>query len=134
MDGRIRIGHYRSAITEAVTALEVAVFRFAGNTNADRAFAPHMAHRLALSSLKSQVDHLGLSATINYLLPTILHEELLPASVISECQFAISRRQNIVHNGQRSVSENDARRAVSGVRACCQVLEKVTNIPAEGAP
>lgn len=129
----LSIGHYRSAITEAVTALEVAVFRFAGNYNADRAFAPHMAQRLALSSLKSQVDHLGLSATVNYLLPAILPEELLPASVISECQFALSRRQTIVHNGQRNVPENDARRAVSGIRICCQVLEKVTDIPAEEA-
>jgi hypothetical protein len=125
----LSIGHYRSAITEAVTALEVAIFRFAGNCNADRAFSPHMAQRLALSSLRSQVDHLGLSATVNYLLPAILPEELLPASVISECQFALSRRQTIVHNGQRNVPEGDARRAVSGIRACCQILEKVTDIP-----
>lgn len=128
----LSIGHYRSAITEAVTALEVAIFRFAGNCNADKAFAPHMAQRLALGSLKSQVDHLGLSATVNYLLPTVLPEELLPASVISECQFAISRRQTIVHNGQRNVPESDARRAVSAIRACCQLLEKVTDVPAEG--
>jgi hypothetical protein len=122
----LSIGHYRSAITEAVTALEVAVNRFAENPNVDRTFAPHLAGRLALSSLKSQVEKLGLSASMNYLLPTILSEELLPASVIAECQSAITRRQNIVHNGQRSVSEDDARRAVCGIRVCCDLLEKVT--------
>lgn len=130
----LSIGHYRSAITEAVTALEVAVFQFSSNVNADAAFAPHMSQRLALSSLKSQVQHLGLSATVNYLLPTILPETLLPGSVISECQFALNRRQNIVHNGQRNIEENDARRAVSGVRACCEILEKLTVTPADGVP
>lgn len=126
----LSIGHYRSAITEAVTALEVAVFKFASDCNADRAFAPHMAQRLGLSSLKSQVEHLGLSATVNYLLPTIFPESLLPASVISECQSALSRRQNIVHNGQRSVQEGDAKRAVSSIRACCEILEQMTDVPA----
>lgn len=130
----LSIGHYRSAITEAVTALEVAVFGFANDCNADKAFAPHMAERLALRSLKSQVEHLGLSATVNYLLPTILPETLLPASVISECQSALSRRQNIVHNGQRSVHGNDAKCAVSSIRACCEILEKVTVTPSEGVP
>jgi hypothetical protein len=130
----LSIGHYRSAITEAVTALEVAVFEFANDCNADRAFAPHMAQRLALSSLKSQIEHLGLSATVNYLLPTILPEALLPSSVISECQSTLSRRQNIVHNGQRSVHESDARRAVSGIRACCEMLENVAVTPSEAAP
>lgn len=123
----ISIGHYRSAITEAVTALEVAVFKFASDCNADKAFAPHMAQRLALSSLKSQVEHLGLSATVNYLLPTILPEALLPASVISGCQFALSRRQNIVHNGQRSVQEGDAEFALSSIRTCCEILDRVTD-------
>lgn len=120
-------GHYRSAITEAVTALELAVNSFARNPNAERAFASNMAQRLSLNSLQSQVKHFGLSGSINYLLPSILSESLLPSSVISDCQFAIFHRQNIVHNGQRSISEIDARRAVSGVRQCCEILDDITN-------
>ena len=128
----LSIGHYRSAITEAVTALEVAIFKFCNDCNANKAFAPKMAKRLGVMSLKSQVEHLGLSATVNYLLPTILPEELLPASVILECQSALGRRQNIVHNGQRSVQETDAKRAVLSIRACCEVLDTLTRAQVKG--
>lgn len=126
----LSVGHYRSAITEAVTALEVSVFEFASHCNAEKAFGPYMARRLAVNSLKAQVKHLGLSATVNYLLPTILPEKLLPASVISECQSALTLRQNIVHNGQRDIKEGHANSAISGIRACCEALEKVTYAPA----
>jgi len=126
-------GHYRSAITEAFTALEVAVSDFANDCNADKAFAPHMAKRLALNSLKSQVKHLGISATVNYLLPTILPETLLPTSTISECDAALELRNNIVHNGQRNVQEADAKRAVGSIRTCCEILETLTAVPAESS-
>lgn len=90
-------GHTRSALTEAVTALEVALYDFARHPNAERAFAPLLAQRINVASLKNQIKHMGLTASINYLLPTILPESDLPHDVITGCQMAIAQRQNVVH-------------------------------------
>ncbi len=122
----LNIDHYRSAITEAVTALEVAVSSFAKNCNTEKTFAPDLAQRLSLNNLKSQIKHLGFSATVNYLLPIILSEELLPTSVLTGCQSALNLRQNIVHNGQRNIQEKDACAAIFNIKKCCEVLEKLT--------
>ena len=121
------MGHCRSAISEAVTALEVAVHNFSRNPNAEKTFAGHLAERLALRTLHSQVERLGLSATIGYLLPTIVPEHTLPTTILSACQSALSERQNIVHNGKRNVDETTARRAITSIRACCSILESLTD-------
>lgn len=122
----LKAGHRRSALTEAVTALEIAVFRFSRSPRAEARFSSDMADRLGLSTLASQVSHLGLSASVKYLLPTILSEEILPASILSLCQDALTQRQNVVHNGQRDVNEDFVRRAIAAIRAFCDILDSVT--------
>lgn len=122
----LHFGHCRSAVTEAVTALEVAIFSFSRAPNAEAAFGSKMADRLALSTLQSQVQHLGLSTTIGYLLPTIIPESLLSAEVLKGCQAALTQRQNVVHNGQRNVKDAVAKKAIADIRACCTALETMT--------
>ena len=122
----LRAGHCRSALTEAVTAVEIVVFRFSRSPKPDGEFGKHMAGRLALPTLYSQVSHLGLSATVRYLLPTILPEHILPVAILSVCQEALTQRQNVVHNGQRDVDESFALRAISSIRKFCSILDSLT--------
>lgn len=122
----LSFGHYRSAITEAVTALEVAIFDFSRAPNAEAIFGFKMADRLALHTLQSQIQHLGLSATIRYLLPIIIPECVLSTELLKSCQDAITQRQNVVHNGQRNLKKAIAKKAIADIRACCTVLETVT--------
>lgn len=117
-------GHRRSALTEAITALEVAVSRFSRNPNADSKFGPRFAERLSLRSLKGQVSRLGLTATLSYLFPLIFSEDQLPTEVLRPCQEAITQRQNVVHQGQRDVDEEKLNLYLRSIRQMCSILDK----------
>lgn len=119
-------GQRRSAITEAVTALEFCLYQFGRSPDADKAFATCIKDRIGSMSLKSQIEHFGLTGSIRYLLPLILSEEIMPISILKECEEAILHRQNIAHNGQRDIQESIARKAISNIRKCCDILEKLT--------
>ena len=116
------IGHTRSALTELVTALEVAVADFARHPNAERAFGRVSAQRMKVDSLKGWIDRLGLSGTVNYLLPTIFTEETLPTDLLRTCQEAIQVRQNVVHNAQRRVKKHKLAVYITAVRDTCRLL------------
>ena len=58
----ISIDHTRSALTEAITALEVAVHEFARR---NMTLGTVLATRIATESLEAQVKHIGFSGTIN---------------------------------------------------------------------
>jgi hypothetical protein len=124
-------GQNRSALTEATTALEVALYAFAKNPNAESAFGPYLAKRLNVSSLQNQVEHVGLTGSINYLIPTILPEWVLPQHVIEGCQAAIAQRQNVVHQGQREVEAGFLKASLNAIRAMCETLESLTTAEAE---
>lgn len=115
-------GHLRSAITEAVTALEVALYAFGKSPIA----TIHASNRLSTMPLERQISHLGVSGSIHYLLPLILSEETLPLSILHECQKAITLRQNIVHQGQRRIEEASVNEALVNIAKCCEILESLT--------
>jgi hypothetical protein len=119
-------GHRRSALTEAITALEIALYAFARSANANSAFGGIMAERLATPTLIGQVNHFGLSGSFGYLLPLILSEKILPTNILKDCQLAITQRQNVVHNGQRDVDKKILQKCLSSIRYCCEVLESLT--------
>lgn len=119
-------GHGRSALAEAVTALEITLFAFAKNPAADRAFGPTLAQRLGVQTLSNQVKHMGLSGSIRYLLPILFDESDLPQTVLEGCQEAISQRQNVVHNGQSAVDEGTLRRCLVAIRSMCEFLDGMT--------
>lgn len=118
--------HYRAALTEAVTALEVAISSFASAPLSTEAFGSILAERLGVASLKNQVSHLGLSGTVNFLLPIIFSEEILPASVLIACQSAVRQRQTVVHQGQRDVNSSFANASVSAIRTLCEILRSLS--------
>lgn len=116
-------GHTRSALTEAVTALEVAVSQFSRQPRAEQAFGSVYADRLGLSSLENQVSRLGLSATVNYLLPLLFTEEQIPTETLRTCKSAVARRQMVVHQGQRDVREDELHSFLIAIRQLCSVLD-----------
>jgi hypothetical protein len=115
----------RSALTEAVTALEVAISDFgrlqSHNSKLSSLFGP----RLGVDRLQKQIEHMGLSGTISYLLPLILPDAVLSAEILSGCRDAITARQNVVHNGQREVP--GLHRYISSIKACCKILREYSD-------
>lgn len=124
-------GHRRSALTETVSALEVAVHAFSRSPCAERAFGTILGARLRLSSLSQQVQRIGLSGTVKYLLPMIFPEEKLPTEVLKGCQEAVEERQNVIHNGKRDVDPDRTVRYLASIRKLCSILEWFSDHAAE---
>lgn len=114
-------GRSRSALTEAVTALEVATSIFAQSNPCKEKLASMYRKRIGVDSLYGQVRRIGLTDSINYLIPLLLPDSVLPEDVISVCQEAILVRQNVVHNGQREVPK--VQHYLSKVEKFCEILD-----------
>ncbi len=119
--------HRRSAIIEVISALEVSVHEFAKSPRTDDLFPnSNIRKRIHVNNLKSQVKHIGLSLTVNYLLPILFPSDILPIKVLNQCQKAIDLRNNIVHNGSRDVKEALVRPLIYAVIKTCKILIKYT--------
>jgi hypothetical protein len=119
-------GHTRAALTEAVTALEVALYEFAREPLLERVAQGYSPTRFGLDSLKAHVDHLGLTGSIGYLLPLLFTEEELPTTLLESVRKAVAARQNVVHAGQRAVADNALRDFLAGIRRICRFLQTAT--------
>jgi hypothetical protein len=117
-------GHRRGALTEAVSALEMAIHNFSRYPNAEKAFGPVLASRLRVSTLNKQIEHVGLSGTVKYLLPIIFTEDKIPTNILQDCQEAVEERQNVIHNGKRDVLPERTACYLRSIRNLCQTLER----------
>ena len=124
-------GNRRAALTEAITALEIALYAFARSPNADSAFGSILCKRLDNASLLKQVEHLGVTGSVRYLLPVILPESVLPNQVIQDCNRAIEQRHSVVHSGQRDIPTSQVQIALNAIRRICNILESLT-VPTNG--
>lgn len=115
-------GYSRSALTEAVAALEVAVSNFSKSAQRNEKLSSIVGPRMGVSQLHKQFERLGFTNTVNYLLPLIVPEAVLPADTLACCRAAISARQNVVHNGQRDVP--DVHKYIRSIRTCCEILDE----------
>jgi hypothetical protein len=115
-------GYRRSAIMDAVAALEQAVITFSQSPRLDGLIPVDILPRVDVSNLKNQVDHLGFSATVRYLLPLLFPAQILSTELLARCQEAVDIRNNIAHVGQRDVREEKVRPLVAALRHVCEIL------------
>tara|TARA_R110002072_G_scaffold96366_23_gene212015 strand:- start:1562 stop:2332 length:771 start_codon:yes stop_codon:yes gene_type:complete len=115
-------GYPRSALTEAVTALEFAVSDFSRSDKCNEALGAKYGPRMGVDRLHKQVERMGLSGTVRYLLPLLLPEDSLPENILKGCRDAIDARQNVVHNGQREIK--NVEHLISSIEACCKILRE----------
>ena len=118
-------GFRRSAVIEAVTALEVALSRFAESPHLDMLDADLLA-RVPAESLKPQVEHLGFTGSFKYLIPLLFNDTLASRELLERCWEAIDVRQAVVHHGQRDVDESRVRGLLNAIRTMCGLLQRLT--------
>lgn len=116
--------HGRAAITEAVTALEVAINNFARDLGNDE-FGSQLRDRMDVASFKKQVEHMGLTGSVRYLLPVVLPENKVPTELLKNVQRALDVRGNVVHGGQREVRADELETALASIRELCLTLESL---------
>lgn len=120
-------GYMRSSVIEAATALEVSVSNFGSNANINKLSEFPYAGRIDKARIGSQIEHLGLSGSIRYLIPLLFPEDVLPNDVLSKCYKALEVRNNVVHKGQRNVSTDLVREILREVTSFCRILDAHTN-------
>ena len=118
----IRDGHERSAIIEAVSALEVEISEFAAKPNYAAFLGDELTERIAEQSLVSQVESLGLRGTLRFLFPILLKPDVMPTGLLKDCREAVDIRNNVVHNGQRHVDNEKVWSLLRSIRKACNLL------------
>ena len=120
-------GNFRSAVIEAVTALEVAVAKFGKSPNIKILASSVQIDRINIINLKGQIEHMGFSCAIRYLIPMLISKEDLAQATLDKCFQALEVRNNVVHQGQRDVKADLTMEIINEVSACCKVLDRYTN-------
>lgn len=82
--------------------------------------------RVDLQNLATKIEHLGLRVTVNYFLPMLLPEELMPLTLLVSCQRLIELRNEILHHGKRNIDSKEANRLVRDTHKTCEVLIGLT--------
>jgi hypothetical protein len=122
-DGFRESGHRRAALTEAISALEIAVSQFAQRVNPE-SWSTLLAGRSSSAQFHNHVEHLGVTCTIGYLFPVIFSEEQVPSVILKTCQDAITERNVVIHRGQRDVDETKLREYLRAIRDLCERLRR----------
>jgi hypothetical protein len=120
-------GSERVALTEAVTALEVAVSQFMDSPKADYQLSEPLRSRLGLESLKSlKKRQRSLMASVSFPLPTLFDSDTLSSETLATCREAIRKRNQVVHDGLLYIDPDTCRRFLGGIRNFCEVLLEAT--------
>ncbi|HIA52750.1 MAG TPA: hypothetical protein EYN91_11780 [Candidatus Melainabacteria bacterium] len=112
-------GHSRAALTEAVTALETALHRFARRPKLEL-LSDMPLKRIQAKSVPKAIEHLGFTQSIRVLLPLLLSEDTLHADLIGACDAAVTLRHDVVHNGRRFVDRIDEH--LAAIAELCALL------------
>lgn len=104
-----------------MSGLEVALRRFARAAKSD-ALQAHIQDGDA-PSLASQVDRLGLAATLRYLIPLVLKEYQTWSADFKATSVASDLRNNVVHNGQREVNSDTVGTYLGAISRAASVLK-----------
>lgn len=119
-------GYRRSAIVDAVAALEQAVTTFSQSPRLDGLIPADTLPRIDVPNLKNQVEHMGFTGTMRYLLPLLFPKHILSTELLAQCQEVVDIRNTIAHRGQRDVSEEKVRPLVAALRHACEILAQYT--------
>jgi len=125
-DRLMTLGHHRAALIEAVAAMEVALNAFAAAPDPN-ALNPSLAEAIrAGRTFRDDVKHLGVTASIRYLLPVLLLPTALPTDAHASASVSLDVRHNIVHNGSRMPNREKAQTMVAGCFRIARALTRAT--------
>jgi len=128
------LGYLRSAVVEATAALERSIDAFCESPDATKFVGLPVSERTNIQSLKNQFEHLGFRNTLHFLLPLVLPESLMPAKLLESCQQLVQIRNNVVHQGQRSLDQRQIINLIEKVREACRLLQEITGYKSRSGP
>lgn len=112
----------RSAVVEAVSAMEVALAVLGSEEHAQSSWARDLDARVPLESLSRHIAKLGLRGSLSYLIPILFSENQVPRQVLDGAIKAVNARNVIAHQGQRQIEIAVARDHVVAIRRLCYAM------------
>lgn len=116
------LGERRVALTEAITAMEIAISEFCRGANATMLFDGQLGPRLGVESLTSLFKQIGKTGILAYVLPIILPPQVLSSELLKKCRDANNARNNLVHSKQHDVRREMAFLWIPAIREFCTIL------------
>jgi len=113
-------GYGRSAVVDAVAALEVGLGRITDDNLASIRWKARFGSRVPAEEFRKHIEHLGLSNTVRYLLPLVM-DDMSDGDLVTVLE-AVQARQTVVHEGQRAVDTTEAKRYIRAIRVLCEHL------------
>ena len=110
------IGHYRSAITESVAALEL-VFNMVKEDKKVNSLDGVLANRNC--DIKRHMKHLGFSTCFDVLFPIAIDNNFISGDTIKTCYEAIKTRNNVAHNGQQKIDKHKIWEYIETIDVVC---------------
>ncbi|NOZ40415.1 MAG: hypothetical protein GXP24_09335 [Planctomycetes bacterium] len=114
-------GYTRSAILEAVGAVEFCIGRFMESPKL-ATLAKVSDKPVRSDGLRSLYTKMGLRGTVDHLLPLYFSDQEMPPEILKSCQSAVASRQNIAHCGQRKVDAEKVEKYLKSIREFCSIL------------
>ena len=119
-------GRRRVALTEAVSALDVAMARYANRIDAEG--APTEIAGVRVQKLSNHFIKFGLRGALQFLLPLLLPEHQLPRSTLETVIKAVDVRGTVVHKGQRDVDEEAIRKYLTAIRSLVDIMAPAASL------
>ncbi len=120
-------GYRRSAITEAVAALEAATSRFSESPRLEGLRETELDNRIDSPRLRTQVENMGFSGTWRYLIPLLFSAKVLSDDLLNQCRQAIEIRGDVVHRRRRDVEEAKLWSLLDAIRKTYTILARFTD-------
>lgn len=119
-------GYGRSALVEAVAALEYTLHRFTRSADRDRLERP-IFDRIRFERLDALRKKLGLRGSLWTLVPLLVPEHILSRDLLDQCIDAVDQRGNLLHGTpQRTARPEKARQYLKAIREMCSILHELT--------
>jgi len=117
-------GHNRTALIEAVCALEIKLGELARKRDEDL-IPEHVEIRLETVGLASLIERIGLRGAFATVLPLILDEQQLPSEIVTRCRRALDVRGTVVHSGQRNIQDHLLLQMLAAIEECCSRFDQL---------
>ncbi len=120
--------HNRTALIEAVCALELRLYEF-GQRYPHKALPPDLVNRVESNSVQGLIDAAGLRGSFALVIPLLVDDSTLPDETLALCRQAIEMRNNVVHHGQRNVDSLKLKKFQKAIEECCATLQQLIEEP-----
>jgi hypothetical protein len=121
-DEHAHAGHLRSAIVEAVAALEQVVKSLPQDPGAIERCEQVADGRILTESFGAARKKLGVENSLRILVPLLFDEQDVPVELIGRCLEACELRNQVVHNQSIPGSESAVWNLITDVRKMCDFL------------